>query len=628
MFVIDGERRVSDLHGGAWTLRADAIIAPRGSAERPFLSRLLGARDVRPLNGHAAFVLEPPNLLLAFDDDRDGTADRTSIVASGLGAGESILLAPDGWLLIGGTASRFRWDGVALVRWADRGEALGHTAITTAGDLIEVRGGEVRVLPGDPLRLPTGALLDEPARIIGVMPTATVALRGAACDPADGRVTSLLGSDATSGFVRQGDSWRWTVTGFAPPTQMTVPEAPGPAELALLVAAPDPTQRSAAVEELIAWPRAESANAAAAPLRALARSHADATVRRQALATLERLGTLTESDVDAARHDASPLVTRWVTALRADPARSLAAALRDPRSALRVVSLLDAAITESGERAADPSARASLVAAARGREALLVERLLAGRSSLGAAWRLDTLLDEALDAAVVAKDPAVARRLIELAAERHAAGDSAVAGQLARAAFAPARPYGRKHSLVSLDREPVGYRALLTSDVGAPFSGVDAWIRWPGRTDVAAPPLATSLEETIELGRQVYTTCLTCHGPAGRGQMGVYPPLAQSEYVTGDPERFARILLHGLKGRVQVGSTEVNGLMPRPAIDSDEELAAVMTYVRQAFGNDAPAVSPSLVRSVREKHRDRTEPWDVKELADLKESESAKPTGQ
>ena len=219
------------------------------------------------------------------------------------------------------------------------------------------------------------------------------------------------------------------------------------------------------------------------------------------------------------------------------------------------------------------------------------------------------------------EQPATTRRLLELAADRMN-DDRHGASDLIRAAFSAVRPNGRRHAMVQLDRAPSGYRTLLASEVGVPFAPLDAWIRWPGRSDVAAPPLATSLEETIELGRQVYSTCLTCHGPAGRGQPGVYPPLAGSEFVTGDPERFARIVLHGLKGKVQVGTVEVNGLMPRPAIEGDEEIAAVMTYVRQSFGNDAAAVTPALVKAVRERYRDRTEPWEVRDL------DGAKPSGQ
>jgi mono/diheme cytochrome c family protein len=84
--------------------------------------------------------------------------------------------------------------------------------------------------------------------------------------------------------------------------------------------------------------------------------------------------------------------------------------------------------------------------------------------------------------------------------------------------------------------------------------------------------------------------------------------------VNGDPEPFAKILLHGLQGRLETAAGEINSLMPRPPIESDEEIAAVMTYVRQAFGNQAAPVSVDLVRAVRERHRDRIEPWRVEEL--------------
>lgn len=618
----DGGRSVIDLQGDVWTVTPERVTVRR-DAEREFLTRLVAARDVRPLDRLHALVLEPPNLLLARDEDGDGDADSTRVIASGLGGGRAIVLHPDGWLLISGTRARFRWDGISLVRWADLASPLGDVAITVAGDLVEVRNGTILLWPGDPMRLPSGGLLDAPPRTIGATSPTDARFFAAMADPATGEPTALLGDDAA---LRRGEGqWRWRVDGAAAPASMAVGATPDAAELALLIASADPRQRAAAAEALVMWPRAEAAAVARDPLRALARSHVDATVRRQALASLERLGVLDSGDVDRAADDASPLVRRWAAALKADPERSLAAALADPRFALRSVALIDDAIAGVASRADDASARASLLAATRGRESLLVERLLAAKDVGGTAWTLDTLLEEAIDAAAAAREPAVSRRLIELASMRGAT-DPATASVLAGAALGPVRPSARKHAILQLDRAPDGYAALLGSETGKRFAHADAWVRWPGRSDVAAPALATSPEETIELGRQVYSTCLTCHGPAGRGQLGVYPPLGGSEFVTGDPERFAKILLHGLKGRVLVGGAEFNGLMPRPPIESDEEIAAVMSYVRQAFGNEAGPVSADLVRGVRERHRDRTEPWDVQELDATKSAPAARPT--
>ncbi len=616
--------RATDLRGGTWTVRADSVHRTAGR-DVAFLTRLIGARDVRPLGPGAAFVLEPPNLLLARDTDGDGAADTTCFVASGLASGTRMAFGDDGWLYVVGTASRYRWDGISLRRLPDLAAPLGEVAMTSAGDRIEILGGELRLWPGDPIRLPSGEMWDAPPMSVGAVRAPDSRLLRGIASPADGSLERVLVTGDVSAFERPASGFRWLPSTAAPPAPMPVPPPDDLAGLALLCASPDPAQRGMAVEELLGQPREQAVAAAADPLRALARSHVDATVRRLALATLERLGALTEADITAAHSDASPLVRRFAASVAADTARSLVAALGDPARALAMSDMIDGAIAAHRAEAHDAAARNTLIAAARGRETLLIERLFARRATEAgrgdAAWWGDTLLDDAISAAARAGEPATTRRLLELAADR-AGDDRHGASDLIRAAFAAVRPNGRKHAMVQLDRAPSGYRTLLASEVAAPFAPLDAWIRWPGRSDVAAPPLATSLEETIELGRQVYSTCLTCHGPAGRGQPGVYPPLAGSEYVTGDPERFARIVLHGLKGKVQVGTVEVNGLMPRPAIESDEEIAAVMTYVRQAFGNGAAAVTPAQVKAARERHRDRTEPWDVRDL------DAPKPSGQ
>ena len=118
-------------------------------------------------------------------------------------------------------------------------------------------------------------------------------------------------------------------------------------------------------------------------------------------------------------------------------------------------------------------------------------------------------------------------------------------------------------------------------------------------------------------GQQIYsTTCAACHQPNGEGNGETYPPLAGSEWVNGPDARLARIVLHGLTGEVEVAGQTYSGAMP-PWKDvlKDEELAAVLTYVRSSWGNKASAVSAATVSSVRAAHASRTTPWTVAELA-------------
>jgi mono/diheme cytochrome c family protein len=123
-----------------------------------------------------------------------------------------------------------------------------------------------------------------------------------------------------------------------------------------------------------------------------------------------------------------------------------------------------------------------------------------------------------------------------------------------------------------------------------------------------------------QLGLQVYNkpTCVACHQANGKGLPGQFPPLVQSDWVQEpEPGRVIRIVLDGLSGPMQVNGQSFNGAMV-PWKDSltDEEIAAVLTYVRQnpEWGNKAPAVTPERVKAVREKVKDRKQPWSQEEL--------------
>lgn len=604
-----------DLDGGRWSTRDDAVLrAGADGRATPFAEGFHGVRAVLPLDAHTAFILEPPNLVLAHDANGDGTADERTVVGSGLAGASSLTLASDGWMSIGGTRVRYRWDGRTLARGPDRPESMPDVVATTGGDLLALRDGEIRIWPGDPVRLPNGALVDAQDLVVGCTAERGIAARVGTTDPATGELAAIETADGAR-LRRPERGWLWTRDGTAAAAGAAAPRT------ALGLAAARFEDRLLTLEELLLRVgRSGVTDEFADSVRTLARAHVDPAVRRLALCALDRMGVLGAADIQAAAGDASPLVRRFVRSLGSSGAgSSLTATLANPTAALGAVAAVDAALDQLLVGEPDPARVAEIADAARGNPALLLDRLLERRSdwrTAGSAqpWWFESLLDRAIVAVGESDDEGAPRRLLERAADRLASGDPAMGARLARAAFAGAKPNGRRHAIVRLDREPEGYRALLASEAVADLRPLDAWMRWPGRSDVEAPSLATTPEETIALGRQVYSTCLTCHGPAGLGQDGVYPPLAGSPYVTGDPERFARIVLFGLKGRVTVGSKEVVGLMPRPAIESDEEIAAVMTYVRQAFGNAADPVPASVVRTVRERHAGRTEPFDVSEL--------------
>lgn len=123
---------------------------------------------------------------------------------------------------------------------------------------------------------------------------------------------------------------------------------------------------------------------------------------------------------------------------------------------------------------------------------------------------------------------------------------------------------------------------------------------------------ANSLAGLMEKGKQVYTTtCQACHQASGAGIPGAFPPLAESEWVTGSPKRMIAIVLHGLQGSITVKGQKFQGVMP-PFQEqlSSEDIAAVATYVRNSFGNKADLVTVELAIEVRESTKAKASPWD------------------
>ncbi|WP_368642413.1 cytochrome c [Castellaniella ginsengisoli] len=112
-------------------------------------------------------------------------------------------------------------------------------------------------------------------------------------------------------------------------------------------------------------------------------------------------------------------------------------------------------------------------------------------------------------------------------------------------------------------------------------------------------------------GGQLYTAnCVACHQASGAGVPGVFPPLSKSEWVdASDPGVMIRILLHGIHGPLTVEGVQYNGEMPNFARFSDEEIAALVTYVRSSFGNTASATDAKTVAQVRAATQDQTSPW-------------------
>ncbi len=138
---------------------------------------------------------------------------------------------------------------------------------------------------------------------------------------------------------------------------------------------------------------------------------------------------------------------------------------------------------------------------------------------------------------------------------------------------------------------------------------------------VAAHPVAKHQMNTWDRqrGQQLFVQhCSGCHGPEGAGTASLAPPLRGSEWVTGRPERLAALVLQGVEGPIQVAgkSYDLPGMagLRSNAFLSAEELAFLLSYLRQNWEHEAPAISTELVLKVKSQIADREQPFSAAEL--------------
>ena len=147
-------------------------------------------------------------------------------------------------------------------------------------------------------------------------------------------------------------------------------------------------------------------------------------------------------------------------------------------------------------------------------------------------------------------------------------------------------------------------------------------------TKEATVGVPTWLADQIASGKEIYSQvtpgggmCVACHLPNGLGQPGAFPPLDRSDWVLGDKERLIKISIHGLQGEVLVNGEKYVGVMqgfgqPLGSPLNDQQIADVLTYIRNEWGNSVSAISPEEVKAVRDSVKDRelTSMWTAAEL--------------
>ena len=169
---------------------------------------------------------------------------------------------------------------------------------------------------------------------------------------------------------------------------------------------------------------------------------------------------------------------------------------------------------------------------------------------------------------------------------------------------------------VKLAAEPASLAKLSKSKDAAMIKAL-AWFKstvvWPGKPGVVVSvvkPLTNEQQLLFDSGKQTYAgLCTACHQPTGKGLEGLAPPLADSEWVNGDPERIIKVVMHGLRGPIKVKGLSYNYDMPAAGFLSDEQIAGVLTYIRREWDHEAAPVPLDLVQKIRAETKGRTDAW-------------------
>jgi nitrite reductase (NO-forming) len=116
----------------------------------------------------------------------------------------------------------------------------------------------------------------------------------------------------------------------------------------------------------------------------------------------------------------------------------------------------------------------------------------------------------------------------------------------------------------------------------------------------AAASGTLTLQDQVQAGQSLFAgTCSVCHQANGAGLPGVFPPLAKSDYLAADPKRAIDVLLRGMSGKVTVNGTEYNSVMPPMNQLNDDEVANILTYVMNSWGNAGGRILTDDVKKSR-----------------------------
>jgi mono/diheme cytochrome c family protein/glucose/arabinose dehydrogenase len=368
---------------------------------------------------------------------------------------------------------------------------------------------------------------------------------------------------------------------------------------------------------------------------------APAVTRLHALWTLDGLGAARLEDVRLALKDTDAQVR--AAAIRIAPAEMLAelCALKDEKEILVLAHL---AIRLSGANLPAADKAVAELLAAHGDNALIREGALTGArgrevtlakavATLGSDANLKhtgPVLDSFAALISQAGKAGPFEGMLEIAAslgDRHLR--AAILRGLDQSLRDPKTKKPAPLKTIWLGAEPVSLaklkKAVAEANVLKNLESVSARLAWVGKPGAPAPPKVVALtkdqQALLEKGKITYANlCAACHQPHGYGLDGLAPPLVDSDWVLGKPDVTARIILHGLGGPVKVGNRTWDLTMPPMGMLSDEDIAAVMTYVRREWDHNGSPVDAKFITGIRKQYADHPNSWTADELMPSKKA--------
>ena len=383
----------------------------------------------------------------------------------------------------------------------------------------------------------------------------------------------------------------------------------------VVATSPDPLERLHAAWASTALPL----DASSASIAMLLVNAEEPDLRAAGVRMLERRLGMRESFDATALEAIEALADDPDRLVRAQAALSLGSA--GPR---RVALLTDMACRDGDDR----FIRSAILNASAGVEGRLLAALVAERLAVPESERasLDRRLQPViagLASFILRDDEQAIVELLETTAAI-AAGQPEVASWMVAPLAAHLRLDSPSPRSLRLPRAPEGWSDAVAAmgDRLPRLAECDARVGWPTKGELAAAEprrLDASEQRRFAQGKRLFIHCMGCHGADGLGAGGTYPPLDGSPIVLGEPGVLARVLLHGLEGPVTIGDRTWDSAMVKAPFRTDDELAAVMTYIRRAWGNTADPIAPSEIARVRKATAGRTAPWTIAELEGIEE---------